>query len=330
MMKAFRHRDARTFSDAIQSLVEYGDKARLIAGGTDLLGLLKTKALPNYPELLINIKSIPGTDSIKKSDEGLQIGALSKLADIVESPEIKEDYPLLAEAAESVAMQQIRYMGTIGGNLAQSTRCWYYRYPHAIGGRILCPRKGKGKCPAVKGDNRYHAIFDGKRCFAACPSDTAVALAALDARLLILGPEGERLLDVMDFYNPLGNDLRQGEIIAEIRIPHVPADKRQVFIKHRVRGSIDFAIVSVGLACFFREKTCSSIRMILGAVAPGPYRASKGEEVLSGKELNDETIEAAAKAAVDGAVPLSRNAYKIEIAKALVKRALLSLANAAI
>ena len=125
-------------------------------------------------------------------------------------------------------------------------------------------------------------------------------------------------------------DLRQGEIIAEIRIPNVPADTRQVFIKHRVRGSIDFAIVSVGLACSFREKTCSSVRIVLGAVASGPYRAIKGEEILSGKELTDETIEAAAKAAVDGAVPLSRNAYKIEIAKTLVKRGLLTFTNAAI
>ena len=230
----------------------------------------------------------------------------------------------MAETALSVATPQIRYMGTIGGNLAQETRCWYYRYPHAIGGRIICRRKGKGPCLAVTGDNRYHAIFGGKRCFAVCPSDTAVALAALDGQIHIVGPEGERQINVTDFYHPLGNSLAPDEIITEIRIPRPPADNRQVFIKYRVRESIDFAIVSVGLVMVLKEGSCSFVRIVLGAVAPGPYRALKAEAYLGGKPLNGETIEAAAELAVAGAVPLSRNAYKIEIAKTLIKRALLT------
>lgn len=327
-MKPFRHTDAKTVSDAIKLLVEYGgDKAQLLAGGTDLLGLLKSKAQVAYPELLINIKSIPGLDDIKMNDEGLRIGALAKLADIVDSPKVKKDYPILAQAAESVAMPQIRNMGTIGGNLAQETRCWYYRYPNEIGGRIMCWRKGEGACLAVTGDNRYHAIFSGKRCFAVCPSDTAIALAALDAQIRITGPDGERLLDVMDFYNPLGNALGPGEMITEIHIPCPSADNRQAFIKHRVRESVDFAIVSVGLVSIIREGICSFARIVLGAVAPGPYRAKQAEKALSGKAVNDETVEATAAAAVVGAAPLSKNAYKIEIARTLVKRAILTCAK---
>jgi xanthine dehydrogenase YagS FAD-binding subunit len=326
-MTPFRHTDAESVSEAIKLLVEYGDKARLIAGGTDLLGLLKTKALPAYPRLLINIKRIEGLDRIKADGDGLRIGALARLADIVDSPDVKEDYSVLAKAALSVAMPQIRNMGTLGGNLAQETRCWYYRYPQEIGGRILCHRKGEGPCLALTGDNRYHALFGGKRCVAVCPSDTAVALAALDAQIRIKGPEGERLLGVMDFYHPLGNALGPGEIITDIRIPRPSVDNRQAFIKFRVRESIDFAIVSVAAVCSIQDRTCSMARIVLGAVAPGPYRATQAEQGLSGKVINDETAEASAKAAVAGAVLLSRNAYKIEIAKTLVKRSLLACAS---
>ena len=321
-MKPFRHIHARSLSHATELLAEHGDKARLLAGGTDLLGLLKTKAVPTWPELIINIKRIPGRDDIKGDNEGLKIGAMTKLADMVDSPEVKKDYPMLAEAALSVATPQIRYMGTMGGNLAQETRCWYYRYPDEMGGRIMCKRKGEGPCLAVTGDNRYHAIFGGKRCFAVCPSDTAVVLAALDGQVQIAGPEGERLVNVMDFYHPLGNALAPDEIITEIRIPRPAAENRQVFIKHRVREAIDFAIVSVGLVMVRKEGSCSSVRIVLGAVAPGPHRALKAEAYLEDKTLNPETIDAAAELAAAGAVPLSRNAYKIDLAKTLVKRAL--------
>jgi xanthine dehydrogenase YagS FAD-binding subunit len=326
-MKSFRHINARSLSHVMELFAEHGDKARLLAGGTDLLGLLKTKAVAAYPELVINIKKISGLDAIQGDEAGLRIGAMAKLADIVDSPEVKKDYPMLAEAALSVATPQIRYMGTMGGNLAQETRCWYYRYPHEIGGRIMCRRKGEGPCLAVTGDNRYHAIFCGKRCFAVCPSDTAVALAALDGQIQIAGPGGERLLDVMDFYHPMGNALAPDEIITEIRIPRLPTENRQVFIKHRVRESIDFAVVSVGLVMVLKEGSCSSVRIVLGAVAPGPHRALKAEAYLEGKSLNGETMDAAAELAVAGAVPLTRNAYKIEITKTLVKRVLSDCAS---
>ncbi len=173
-MKSFNHVNAKTGAEAIKLLKNYKGKAKLIAGGTDLLGALKDRILPDYPEVIINIKTIPGLDYIKDDARGLKIGALAKLEDIAESPTVKGKYKLLAEAAEAVATPQIRRMGTIGGNLCQDLRCWYYRYPHHVGGRILCYLKGGKGCYALTGENRYHSIFGGCRvaslpCSSACP-----------------------------------------------------------------------------------------------------------------------------------------------------------------
>ena len=323
-MKTFQHTTATSVADVISILSKYKEGAKLIAGGTDLLGILKTRATVAYPEVVVNIKSIAGLDAIKPDGQGLTIGALTRLSDIVDSDVIRDNVPILAEAAASVAMPQIRNVGTLGGNLAQETRCWYFRYPHSIGSRIMCKRKGEGPCLAVKGDNRYHAIFGGKKCFAVCPSDMAVALAALDAKIKISGPKGERSVAVTDFYHPLGNTLASDEIIVEVQIPHPTDINRQIFIKHRVRDAIDFAVVSVGLVASVGDGgVCASSRIVLGAVAPGPYRAAGAETALKGQLINNETAETVAAAAIVGAVPLSRNAYKLEITKTLVKRALL-------
>ena len=323
-MKTFEHTTATSVADTIAILSKYGENAKLMAGGTDLLGLLKTRATVAYPEVVVNIKSIAGLNEIKQDNQGLVIGALTCLANIMDSKVVQDVYPVLAEAAASVAMPQIRNVGTLGGNLAQETRCWYFRYPHSIGSRIICKRKGEGPCLAVKGDNRYHAIFGGKKCFAVCPSDMAVALAALDAVIKIIGPQGERSVAVTDFYHPLGNDLAPDEMITQIQIPSPPAKNRQGFIKHRVRDAIDFATVSVGLVVSMDGTNVADSRIVLGAVAPGPYRAASAEAALRGQEINSQTAESVASAAVEGAVPLSKNGYKIEISKALVNRALVS------
>jgi NADPH-dependent glutamate synthase beta subunit-like oxidoreductase len=171
-MKPFKHRDAKTVEEAVELL--RGNQSKLIAGGTDLLGVLKDRVLPTYPEVLVNIKDIPGLDSIEKDKKGVKIGALAKLADVASSTLIKKEHPLLAEATHAVAVPQIRNMGTIGGNLCQDVRCWYYRFPHEIGGRILCYLKGGKSCYALNGENRYHSIFGGLRkqstpCSSACP-----------------------------------------------------------------------------------------------------------------------------------------------------------------
>ncbi|BBO82065.1 oxidoreductase [Desulfosarcina ovata subsp. sediminis] len=324
-MKDFNHDSARTVDEAIELLKNNQGRAKLIAGGTDLLGELKDKVLPTYPEALVNIKTIPDMDYIKEESGGLKIGALTKLREIVTSPLVQESYNILALAAHSVGSPQIRNMGTIGGNLCQDTRCWYYRYPHQIGGRIVCRRKGdRGPCLAVKGDNRYHAIMGGKKCFAVCPSDTATALVALGATMKIVGPGGDRTIPVGNFYNPLGNDLCVDEIVTEIQVPRPSVKAKQNFLKFTLRKPIDFAIVSVASVIRVEAGVCRDASIALGAVAPAPIRATAAEEMIKEKIIDDAIAESAAEMAVTGAKPLSMNAYKVEITKTLVKRAILS------
>ena len=199
----FVHHDAQSVDEAIALLSEHRGAAKINAGGTDLLSVLKNEILPAYPRMIVNIKTIPDLDYIREGGT-VAIGALSRLSDIVRSPLVGGKFPLLVESARAVASPQIRNVATIGGNLCQDVRCWYYRYPDSIGGRVMCARKGRGPCLAVKGDNRYHALMNGKKCFAVCPSDTATALTALDAAVLIVGPAGERSVAVDAFYNPYG------------------------------------------------------------------------------------------------------------------------------
>jgi xanthine dehydrogenase YagS FAD-binding subunit len=323
-MRPFTHVNAQSVKEVCKLLAEYEGRAVLNAGGTDLLGTLKGDNLFEYPEALINIKTISGLDKIVESKGTLRIGALAKLSALVISPLLNERYPVLAEAARTVATPQIRNAATIGGNLCQDVRCWYYRYPRHIGGPILCARKGKGPCLAVKGDNRYHALMGAKKCFAVCPSDTAVALAALDGQITIAGPDGERKIAVPEFYNPLGNSLKPSEMVTGVEVPSVARESKQAFLKFTLRKPVDFAIVSVATVITVKEGLCTDARIALGAVAAGPVRATKAEKILVGRPVDDTAAADAAEAALAGAKPLSMNAYKIEIAKTLVKRAILN------
>lgn len=324
-MKPFTHINVRSVDEATLLLAQYEGKAKLNAGGTDLLGVLKDRILPDYPETVINIKTIPGLNTIKEDEDRMRIGALTTIADIITSPLIEKTCSLLNEAALSVASPQIRNMATIGGNLCQDTRCWYYRYPDEIGGMIKCLRKGGGKCPAVSGKNQYHAIMGAKKCFAVCPSDTAVALTAFGATLTIAGTKGTRSLPVEEFYTNLGNVLSPDEMITAIHILKPSPTSRQTFLKFTLRKPIDFAIVSVASIITLDQGICTDARIVLGAVAPTPIRALQAEEFLKGKELSEEIAAETATLALAGAKPLSKNAYKLEIAKTLVKRAVKGL-----
>lgn len=322
-MRPFTHINALTVKQAVSALAKHGGKARLNAGGTDLFGVLKDEFLPTYPEAIINIKTVTGLDYIREDKGMLRIGALTRLAELSNSPLLRQRYGALAEAAHAVASPQIRNVATVGGNLCQDVRCCYYRYPRHIGGPIQCSRKGNGPCLAVKGDNRNHAIMEGRRCFAVCPSDTAVALALYDAQLLVAGPQGERRIAVRDFFTPLGNQLNSDEMIREIQVPGVAGPVRQTFLKFTLRKPIDFAVVSVAALVAMEGAICMDARIALGAVAPGAVRAVAAEEFLRGRPINDETAAQAGELALTGAKPLNRNGYKINIAKALVTRALL-------
>jgi xanthine dehydrogenase YagS FAD-binding subunit len=324
-LKAFKHLNAGSVEEAVSLLKEYEGRAVLVAGGTDLLGILKSEVLPRYPDVVINIKTIPGIHGIKENQDGLSIGALARLGRISMSHIVRERYAMLAEASHSVATPEIRNMATIGGNLCQDTRCWYYRYPHRIGGRILCKRKGEGPCYAIRGDNRYHAVTGGKGCFAVCPSDTATALTALDAVVRIAGPGRERTVPVEEFYHSMGNVLGPDEVATEIHVPLPLAGTYQVFHKFRVRDSVDFAIASVAVRIFVSEGICEDASIVLGAVAPTPFRAREAEDTLKGKKLDSKEAEAAGEASVVNMKPLGRNGYKIDIIRTLVRRAVLSL-----
>jgi xanthine dehydrogenase YagS FAD-binding subunit len=313
-MKAFNHTDAKTLAEAKTALV--GGKAEIIAGGTDIIGRLKDNVLPTHPTTLINIKTIPSLDYIKEEAGVLKIGAAARLADIAANPVINQKYTALAQAASRVATPHVRDMGTIGGNLAQLHRCWYFRKPE---NRFPCVRKGGTTCYAMMGDNRYHSIFGAvNKCIAVNISDTAPALIALNSKIVTNSRTvvAENFFDVQ---NPGNTVLAAGEIIKEIQIPTPPAGAKSAFLKFAIRKSIDFPIVNCAVMV-----GGGATRIALNAVAPKPYRAVKAEAVIAGKPINEANAEAAGAAAVEDAKPLNATKYKVQIAKTLVKRALLA------
>ncbi|MBP1624078.1 MAG: molybdopterin dehydrogenase FAD-binding protein [Acidobacteria bacterium] len=319
-MKAFYHVNAKSLAEAGTALAERGPasagKATLIAGGTDLIGTLKDNILPIYPTTLVNIKTIPGLDFIKEEAGTLKIGAATRLADIAANPVVKEKYTALSQAALRVATPHVRDMGTIGGNLAQLHRCWYFRKPE---NRFNCIRKGGTTCFAMAGDNRYHSIFGAvNKCIAVHPSDVAPALVALNAKVVT----NRRTIEAENFFDvkiPGNTVLAAGEIITEIRIPAPPAGAKSAFLKFAIRKSIDFPIVNCAVMV-----GGGSPRICLNAVAPKPYRAVKAEAAIAGKPVSEANAEAAGEAAVADARPLPASKFKVQIAKTLVKRALLA------
>jgi len=313
-MKSFNHTNAKSLAEVKTAL---GDsKTILIAGGTDLLGTLKDNILPTYPSTVINLKTVPGLDFIKEEGGMLKIGALTRLADIAANPTIKQKYTALAQAAFRVATPHVREMGTIGGNIAQLQRCWYFRKPE---NRFNCIRKGGNQCFAMTGDNRYHSIFGAvNRCIAVHPSDTAPALIALNAKVVT----DRRTIEAENFFDvkkPGNTVLAMDEIIKEIQIPAPPAGAKSAFLKFGIRKSIDFPIVNCAVMV-----GGDNPRICLNAVAPKPYRATKAEAAIAGKTINEKNAEAAGQAAVADARPLQAARFKVQIAKTLVKRAILA------
>jgi xanthine dehydrogenase YagS FAD-binding subunit len=313
-MKPFNHTNAKSLAEVRTALS--GGKTVIIAGGTDLLGTLKDNILPQYPSTVINLKTVPGLDFIKEEGGVLKIGAVTRLADIAANQTIKQRYTALAQAASRVATPHVRDMGTIGGNIAQLHRCWYFRKPE---NRFNCIRKGGNQCFAMTGDNRYHSIFGAvNRCIAVNPSDIAPALIALNARVLT----DRRAIEAENFFDvrtPGNTVLEADETIREIQIPAPPAGAKSAFLKFAIRKSIDFPIVNCAVMV-----GGGSPRICLNAVAPKPYRATKAEAAIAGKKINEKNAEAAGEAAVADARPLEASRFKVQIAKTLVKRALLA------
>ena len=313
--KKFEHVNASTVDEAV-SILESG-KASIIAGGTDILGAMRFEILPDYPEILVNIKSIDGLDYIKEEAGMLKIGALTRLEDIAKSDVVKSKYRALSEAAHRTASPHIREMGTISGNICQMTRCWYFRNPD---NRFNCIRKGGKKCYAITGENRYHSIFGAvKGCVAVNPSDTAPALVALNAKI----KTNKRMIEAEKFWDmvkPGSTILDQGEIVTEIQVPTPARGVKSSFIKFAIRSSIDFPIVNCAAMT-----GKGGARICLNAVHNRPYRVSASEELIKGKSINEKNADAAGAAAIAKAksLPGDRNKWKIQIARTMVKRAIL-------
>jgi xanthine dehydrogenase YagS FAD-binding subunit len=315
-IKKFAHVNAKSVDEAA-SILRSG-KAAVLSGGTDLLGTMRFEVLPNYPEVVVNLKSIPGLEYIKEEAGILKIGALTRLEDIVKSDLVRTKYAALAEAAHRTATPHIREMGTIAGNICQMTRCWYFRLPD---NRFNCIRKGGKACYAMAGDNRYHSIFGAvKSCLAVNPSDTAPALVALNAKV----KTNKGLIEAEKFWDmtvPGSTILAADEIVTEIQIPTPAAGTRSAFIKFAIRKSIDFPIVNCAAMV-----SGGAARICLNAVYNKPYRATAAEEAIKGRPIDEASADAAGAAAIASAraLPGDRNKWKLPIAKTMVKRALLA------
>ena len=322
-MRRFTHINARTIDEAVSALRRYGNRANIIAGGTDLLGKMKDEILPRYPEAVINIKTIPGLDFIHEEKRMLRIGALTRLEDIGKEPVIKDRYTALAQAASRTGSPHLREMGTLGGNICQDIRCWYYRNPN---NRFPCLRKGGGRCYAIDGDNRYHSIFGGSvegGCYAVHPSDTAPALIALNAKIIT----SKRTVNAEDFFQVdvlKTTVLDADEIVTEIHVPEPSKNTKSAFLKFAIRKSIDFPIVNCAAMITHSSGKVSAARICLNAVFVKPYRAIKAEKTIIKKAIDETTAEAAGIAALSDAKPLEHNRYIIQISKTLVKRTLLA------
>ncbi len=326
-MRAFEYVKPATVAEAVRELGRSWADAKILAGGIDLLGELKEGIIA--PQRIVNIKGISGLRFIRFSEkEGLRLGALATLEEIETHQVIRQRYTALAEAAHSVGTPQIRNVGTIGGNLCQRPRCWYYRDEHT-----RCLKKGGPMCFAYNGENKYHAILGGGPCYIVHPSDCAPALIAFRASVTIVSPRGQRTVPLEEFFvlpsRRLDHEtiLEPDEIVTEIQVPTPPPNTRSTYLKFKERDSHDFAIVGAAVVIRLKGKVCEDVRIVLSGVAPIPWRSPEAEAVLKGKAITPELAEQAGKAAVAKAQPLAQNAYKVPLTQAIVKQAILRAAG---
>lgn len=331
-MHPFEMYEPTSLEEAVSMLHEAGGKAKVIAGGSDLLGLMKDRVqrLPNVPlpEVLVNLESISGLSYIQEDGDGLKIGAMTPLTDIETSEVIQQKYPILAKAAGAVASPTFRNFGTLGGNLNQRPRCWYFRGPAFTS----CYKRGGDFCYAVTGENQFHAILEGELCYIVHPSDTAVALIALGASGKIAGPDGDQVVPFDDYFiGPREDVLRENilsneQILTEIQVPTPAPNTVGEFLKIKIRNVYDFAISAVAVQLTMDGSTVKDARVVLGGVAPTPLRASAVEQALIGQQMSEQLAQQAGQLAVQGARPMSKNAYKVQMTSTLVRRALLTAA----
>ena len=322
MMPAFELYQPAGIDDVLALLNKHGKDAWVMAGGMDSLDWFKDRV--KRPKVVVDLSQVKGLKGIRAQANGVEIGALTTLTEVVTNPLIQSRYGLLAHAARRVASPQIRNQGTLGGNVSQDTRCWYYR------NGMPCYRAGGNICYAdtPTAANREHCLFGADRCVAVSPSDTAPALIALDAKFVIRSAKGERLVDADEFFIGPSVDitrmtvLKPGDLLTAIRIPNTWAGARFYFEKVADRQVWDFPLVNVASAMRVENGVIKQARIVVSGVAPRPLRLKAVEDSVRGERLSEETAELAGKTAIWGAKPLNHNHFKIPLMKNLVRRAI--------
>jgi xanthine dehydrogenase YagS FAD-binding subunit len=325
LMPNFAYVRVKSLNEAIRHLSSKG--ARIHAGGTDLLGCLRDDIFD--AKKIVSLSQLNELRGIRMTKEGvLRIGALTTITEVANSKMIQERFPALAKAALEVASPQLRNQGTIGGNICQKPRCWYYR------GEFHCLRKGGDRCYAYNGENQYHCIFgSGSICYIVHPSDVAPALAVYDATVLVIGPKGGRKISIGKFHVLPSEDvqketvLKPNEIVTEILLPPAVQGLRGSYRKVRTRRSWDFALAGVALALQFKGDRVQKARVVLSGAAPIPWRSKEVEEAITGKRLDADTVAQAAEAAVKNAEPLEHNSYKVPLFRNIVEEELLAISK---
>ena len=321
-MKTFTNANPKDIREAI-TLLSRGN-ASIVGGGSDLLGMVKERLMS--PDVLVNLKSIRGLDKVETQSGKMKIGGLITLDALSHDAQIRKNYAVLAEAAESVGTPQIRNAGTLAGNVCQRPWCWYYR------NGFPCLKNGGDKCFSASGENQLHAIFGGGPSYIVHPSDTAPALVALDAEFHVSGPSGDRVIPAGQFFQlprvdaARENVLAPDDVLVAITLSAARPGVRSTYHKVLDREAWTHAVVSVAMVLEMDKQVCRSARIVLGGVAPIPWRLPRVEAMLAGQRITPELAAKAGEAAIEGARPLAKNKYKVPLTQNVVKRTLLSLA----
>ena len=329
-MKAFTNANPRDLPQAVKLVQQAhvsGRSAAIAGGGSDLLGMIKDHLVA--PDVLVHLKGIKGLDQVAPEAGGARIGGQITLDALSNHPMIRSRYAVLAEAAGSVATPQIRNVGTLAGNVCQRPWCWYYR------NGFPCYKAGGNQCFSATGENQFHAIFGGGPSFIVHPSDTAAALAALDAKFRVIGPAGERTVSAAEFFVlPKQNAARENaladdEVLASVHLPAPVPGTRSTYHKVMDREAWTHAVVSAAVVLEVDHDVCRSARIVLGGVAPIPWRVPEAERLLAGQRITPELAAQVGETALAGATPLRKNAYKVPLTKAVVRRTVVELATRA-
>jgi xanthine dehydrogenase YagS FAD-binding subunit len=327
-MRSFTNASPRDVKQAValvQQTRRAGKSAAIAGGGSDVLGMMKERLIT--PDVLVSLKAVRGLDQVRAENGGVSIGGLITLDALSRDAMVRKQYAVLAEAAADVATPQIRNVATLAGNVCQRPWCWYYR------NGFKCFKNGGNTCYSASGENQFHAIFGGGPSYIVHPSDTAVALVALDAKFRITGPSGDRTVAAADFFTlPTTNAARENvlaedEALTGVVLPAAPPGIRSTYHKIMDREAWTHAVVSAAIVLQMEKDVCRNARVVLGGVAPIPWRVPAVEQLLAGKTITPDVAEQAGRSAVAGARPLAKNGYKVPLTEAMVRRTLVELAS---